>query len=292
MADLPDSAQNTWSKWADRIGQLFGREPATRDQIVDILREAQQRDLLDQDSLDTIERVFQVSDLRVRDVMIPRSQMAVVERSAAPEEFLPVVIETAHSRFPVIDGDRDKVIGILLAKDLLRYFHDRDESRFNLRDMLREAVFIPESKRLNVLLSEFRASRNHMAIVVDEYGGVAGLVTIEDVLEQIVGEIEDEHDIDDEAAMVMQRGDNDYVVKALFELEDFNERFGTAFDTEEFDTIGGLIINRFGHMPRRGERVTIEEMEFEVLHADSRRVHLLRVARARGQPPVPSADNS
>ncbi len=283
-----ENRQTTWSLWVDKIAQLLGREPVTQDQLVEVLRDAQQRDLLDRDALDTIERVIQVSELRVRDVMIPRSQMAVIERDASPDEILPVVIDTAHSRFPVVDTDRDKVIGILLAKDLLRYFHGEDRSRFNLRDMLRPAVFIPESKRLNVLLTEFRASRNHMAIVVDEYGGVAGLVTIEDVLEQIVGEIEDEHDIDEEAGMVMQRGENDFVVKALLEIEDFNERFGTHFESEGIDTIGGLVLSRFGHMPRRGERVVIDRIEFEVLHADSRRVHLLRL-RQLGEESTSSA---
>ena len=270
--------------WFQRIAQLVRRQPAfqdqslkTRDELLDVLRDAQHRQLLDHDALDTIERVVQVSDLRVRDVMIPRSQMVVVDRGASPEQILPVVVESAHSRFPVIDGDRDKIVGILLAKDLLKYFDPDQRRQFNLREILRSAVFIPESKRLNVLLAEFRASRNHMAIVVDEYSGVAGLVTIEDVLEQIVGDIEDEHDIDDDIGMVIERGEYDFVVKALFDLEDFNERFGTAFDTTEIDTVGGLIVSHFGHVPKRGEMITLNEIQFEVLHADSRRVHLVRV---------------
>ncbi|MDH3693715.1 MAG: CBS domain-containing protein, partial [Gammaproteobacteria bacterium] len=193
------------SRWVEKLFSLIQREPATREQLFEILTEAKNRDLLDQDALDTIQRVIQVSELRVRDVMVPGSQAVMIDRSQSPDELLPMVIESGHSRFPVTDGERDKVIGILLAKDLLRHFDENSDGRFSWRDMLRPAVFIPESKRLNVLLTEFRANRNHMAIVVDEYGGVGGLITIEDVLEQIVGEIEDEYDIDEEASMIMQR---------------------------------------------------------------------------------------
>lgn len=267
--------------WVDRLARLVGRKPVSREELLEVLRQAQQRRLLDQDSLDMIERVFQVSELRAGDIMISRSQMVVVDRDAAPEEFLPMVIESAHSRFPAIDGDRDKVVGIMLAKDLLGYFDKGGKGHFNMRDMLRPAVFVPESKRLNVLLTEFRANRNHMAIVVDEYGGVAGLVTIEDVIEQIVGDIEDEHDIDDEASMIMERGDNEFIVKALLPLEDFNERFGTNFEPEEIDTVGGLIINSLGHVPARGEVVEIERLRFEVLNADSRRIHLVKLTRLK-----------
>lgn len=267
--------------WADRLARLVGRKPVSREELLEVLRHAQQRRLLDQDSLDMIERVFQVSELRARDIMISRSQMVVVDRDAAPEKFLPIVIESAHSRFPAIDGDRDKVVGIMLAKDLLRYFDEGGKEHFNMRDMLRPAVFVPESKRLNVLLTQFRANRNHMAIVVDEYGGVGGLVTIEDVIEQIVGDIEDEHDIDEEASMIMERGDNEFIVKALLPLEDFNERFGTIFEPEEIDTVGGLIINSLGHVPARGEVVEIERLRFEILNADSRRIHLVKLTRLK-----------
>lgn len=267
--------------WVERFARLVGRKPVSREELLEVLRQAQQRRLLDQDSLDMIERVFQVSELRAGDIMISRSQMVVVDRDAAPEEFLPMVIESAHSRFPAIDGDRDKVVGIMLAKDLLRYFDEGNKGHFNMRDMLRPAVFVPESKRLNVLLTEFRANRNHMAIVVDEYGGVAGLVTIEDVIEQIVGDIEDEHDIDEEASMIMERGDNEFIVKALLPLEDFNERFGSNFELEEIDTVGGLIINSLGHVPARGEVVEIERLRFEVLNADSRRIHLVKLTRLK-----------
>ena len=264
------------SGWLDRLAAYFQRDPDTRDELLAILRTAGERDLLDRDSLDTIERVIHVSELRVRDVMLPRSQMVVVERDASPEDILPVVVESAHSRFPVINGDRDRIVGILLAKDLLRYFSG-DAETFQMRDVLREAVFIPESKRLNILLSEFRANRNHMAIVVDEYNGVAGLITIEDVLEQIVGEIEDEHDVDEEEAMIMERGSEGYIIKALLPLEDFNEHFGTSYPVNEIDTIGGLVISRMGKVPERGERIRLDRCEFEVVNADSRRVHLLKM---------------
>lgn len=247
---------------------------------MDVLLSAHKGGLIDQDTLDTIQRVLQVSELRVRDIMIARSKMVVVDKEMPPEQFLPILIESAHSRFPVIDdGDRDDVIGILLAKDVLGYFDEGGSGHFDMREMLRPVVFIPESKRLNVLLTEFRASRNHMAVVVDEYGGVAGLVTIEDVLEQIVGDIEDEHDIDEEGDMVLQRGENEFVVKALLPLDEFNDFFHTEFDAEESDTIGGLVVKSFGHVPQRGEVVNVGAIQFEILHADSRRVHLLKVSK-------------
>ena len=267
------------SRWVEKLFSLIQREPATREQLFEILTEAKNRDLLDQDALDTIQRVIQVSELRVRDVMVPGSQAVMIDRSQSPDELLPMVIESGHSRFPVTDGERDKVIGILLAKDLLRHFDENSDGRFSWRDMLRPAVFIPESKRLNVLLTEFRANRNHMAIVVDEYGGVGGLITIEDVLEQIVGEIEDEYDIDEEASMIMQRNENDYVVKAVYPIEDFNEYFATSINDDEIDTIGGLVINALGYVPQRGDTADVEGFRFEVLNADSRRVHLLRASR-------------
>lgn len=271
-----------WQHFRGWLGKLIGHHPRSSRELVDVMQDAQQRGLLNQDELDTIQRVLQVSELQVRDVMIPRPKMVVVDKDNTPEEFLPILLESAHSRFPVIDGDRDKVIGILLAKDVLNYFHEGSGS-FSMRDVLRPAVFIPESKRLNVLLTEFRASRNHMAIVVDEYGGVAGLVTIEDVLEQIVGDIEDEHDIEEEGDMVMQRGGNEFIVKALLPLEEFNDYFHTAFDVEEHDTIGGLVMTSFGHVPERGETVTVDSVEFEVLNADSRRVHLLKVSKVEAE---------
>jgi magnesium and cobalt transporter len=263
----------------DRLSQVFMGEPATRQDLIEILRAAEKRDLLDRDSLDMLEGVFGVSEMKVRDIMVPRSQMDVVDKNSPPAEYLPPVIESGHSRFPLIDGDKDKVIGILLAKDLLRYFQldKKKRAHFNLHDMLRPAVFVPESKRLNVLLREFRANRNHMAIVVDEYGGVAGLVTIEDVLEQIVGEIRDEYDLDADDVMIVERRGGEFIVKALTPLEDFNTRFQTVLPRGEIDTVGGLVMATLGHVPRRGERLELEGLRFEVLRADSRRIHLLKV---------------
>ena len=273
----------------DRLSRLYRQltgRGLTREDLFSVLDRAQRQGLFEQDTLDTIERVVQVSELRVRDIMIPRARMVVINKGQSPEEILPLVIRSAHSRFPVVDSDRDRVVGVLLAKDLLRFFQDPDES-FSWKDMLRPAVLVPESKRLNVLLVEFRASRNHMAIVVDEYGGTAGLVTIEDVLEQIVGEIEDEHDIDEEAGMVMRRGENEFVVKAVIELEDFNEMLGTRLDEDEYHTLGGAVVSRFERVPQRGEKIRFEGLEFEVLNADSRRVHLIRVRRL---PPAAAQD--
>lgn len=252
--------------WFGKLGQLLQSEPQDRDQLLEVLRDAQQNELLDGDALSMIEGVMQVSEMQVRDIMIPRSQMVVVELDNTPEQTLPVVIASAHSRFPVVGESRDEVLGILLAKDLLPMFiqQNGDETRLNIRDLLRPAVFIPESKRLNVLLKEFRASRNHMAIVVDEYGGVAGLVTIEDVLEQIVGEIEDEHDFEDDL-YILKHEDGQHIVKAITPVEDFNEHFGTELSDEEFDTIGGLVMNAFGHLPKRGESIELGNFLFKVI---------------------------
>jgi magnesium and cobalt transporter len=261
----------------DRLGALLMREPGDRQQLVSLLHSSFQRNLLDADALSMIEGVLQVSELQARDIMVPRSQMEVIDVKESPDRFIPLVIQSGHSRFPVINENKDDVIGILLAKDLLRYYAGEEE--FNVRDMLRPAVFIPESKRLNVLLKEFRANRNHMAIVVDEYGGVAGLLTIEDVLEQIVGEIEDEHDFDEADDNIVQDKPGQYRVKALTEIEDFNAALGARFADEDFDTVGGLVINRFGRLPKRGEQIQIENLLFKVLRADSRRLHLLEVER-------------
>jgi magnesium and cobalt transporter len=265
----------------ERLGLALMGEPGTRAQLVEVLRDAQSRDLLDRDALDMIEGVLQVSEMQVRDIMVPRAQMDVVDIGRAPDEFLPVIIESGHSRFPVIDADKDRVIGILLAKDLLPYLQldKKKRARYNLRDTLRPAVFVPESKRLNVLLREFKASRNHMAIVVDEYGGVAGLVTIEDVIEQIVGEIRDEYDIEADDVLIAERAPGEYVVKALTPLEDFNTRLNSAFTHAEIETIGGFVMARLGRVPRRGEKIELEGLRFEILRADSRRVHLLKVTR-------------
>jgi magnesium and cobalt transporter len=265
--------------WLERLGALLMREPEDREQLIELLHSAYERNLLDADALAMIEGVLQVSEMQVRDIMIPRAQMDVIDINDPPEKFLPFMIETAHSRFPVIDKDRDDVVGILLAKDMLRYYAGEETS---VRDMLRPAVFIPESKRVNVLLKEFRSNRNHIAIVVDEFGGVAGLVTIEDVLEQIVGDIEDEFDFDEVEDNIIPAGNNRYRVKALTEIAAFNEVMGTHFSDEEYDTVGGLVISRFGRLPKRGETVTFDGLRFQVLRADSRRLHSLLVERLPG----------
>lgn len=254
----------------ERLSHFLLREPDDREQLVELLHSAYENQLMDADSLGMIEGVLQVSEMQVRDIMIPRSQMDVIDITDSAETFIPHVIETAHSRFPVIEDDKNDVIGILLAKDLLRYNAGEE---FEVRDMLRPAVFIPKSKRLNVLLKEFRSTRNHIAIVVDEYGGVAGLVTIEDVLEQIVGDIEDEYDYDEDEDNIIKNDDGHYRVKALTEIEDFNEIVGTEFSDEEFSTIGGLIVNKFGHLPKRNDQIIIENLSITVVRADSRRLH-------------------
>ncbi|HUP95343.1 MAG TPA: transporter associated domain-containing protein [Burkholderiales bacterium] len=259
----------------ERLSAFIMREPEDREQLIELLHSSHERNLLDSDALAMIEGVLQVSELQARDIMVPRSQMDVIDINESPDKFIPLVIQTAHSRFPVTSRNKDDIIGILLAKDLLRYYAGEEE--FNVREMLRPAVFIPESKPLNVLLKEFRKNRNHIAIVVDEYGGVAGLVTIEDVLEQIVGDIEDEYDFDEVEDNIIQDKNGQYRVKAVTEIEDFNEKFGTTFSDDEFDTIGGLVLKRFGRVPKRGEQVTMENLTFKVLRADSRRVHLLEV---------------
>lgn len=260
----------------ERISHWLMREPEDREQLIALLHAAYENNLMDADALAMIEGVLQVSEMRVGEIMVPRAQMDVIDINDAPEKFIPYLIETAHSRFPVMDKDRDDIIGILLAKDLLRHYAEDDA---NIRGMLRPAVFIPESKRLNVLLKEFRSNRNHIAIVVDEYGGVAGLVTIEDVLEQIVGDIEDEFDFDETEDNIVREQDGTFRVKANTEIADFNEMLGVEFPDDEFDTVGGLVIARFGHMPKRGEWVSLEGLNFTVLRADSRRLHTLRVVR-------------
>lgn len=272
---MDETAKQTWF---ERLSGWLTHEPETREELLSILKDAEDHDLLASDELTMIEAVLGVSEQRARMIMIPRAQMDVIDINDTMEDIIPVVIDTAHSRFPVIDKNRDDVIGILLAKDLLQYYAN---SGFHLREMLRPAVFIPESKRLNELLKEFRASHNHMAIVVDEYGGVSGLVTIEDVLEQIVGEIEDEYDFDETEDHIIQDKGGKYRVKAITDLDDFNVAFGTQLESAEFDTIGGFVLNRFGHMPNRGEVITIDPagLRFEVLRADSRRLYTLLVEK-------------
>ncbi len=280
--DTQDSANNR--SLMDRLVHAIGGEPRDRDELLELLRDAQARDIFDADTLQMVEGVFQVVEMRVRDIMIPRGQMKVVESDMPLEEILKEVIESGHSRFPVINEDKDNVVGVLLAKDLLRFSGSGSQKQFKLDDIMRSATFTPDTKRLNVLLKEFRVERNHMAIVLDEYGGVDGLVTIEDVLEEIVGEIDDEHDTDEEEDIdIRDHGDGRFSVRALTPIDEFNEALGTNFSDEDFDTIGGLLMQHIGHMPKPGETATIDDCQFRVLSADSRRLHLLQVSMAASE---------
>lgn len=261
-----------------RLGDLFNDEPADIAELLEMLQAAADRQLMDADALNIIYGALNVADMQARDIMVPRSQLVVVKAGDKPDALLKQVIDSRHSRFPVIGEDLDDVKGILHAKDLLPLLLEDNLSSFNIKDCIRPATVVPEAKRLNVLLQEFRATRNHMAVVVDEYGHVCGAVTIEDVLEQIVGEIEDEHDIDDDG-LIKKLNDTTYNVKATTPIEDFNEAFACELDNSDFDTIGGLVLRAFGHLPERGESVTIGSFHFSVLNADSRRLRLLQVVR-------------
>ena len=273
--EQPPSRSAPQKRWVERISQLFSGEPHDLDDLLAILREARENRLLDTDALAMIEGVLQVSQMRVRDIMIPRIQMVTVPQEAELETIFPLVIEFCHSRYPVIDGDRSKVVGILLAKDLLaRVLQNKT---MTVREIMRPACVVPESKRLNVLLKELRTNGNHMAIVVDEYGQAAGLVTIEDVLEEIVGEIEDEHDDHEDEGYVFQRSANEYVIKALMPIEEFDDYFATRLATDEYDTIGGFLVSQLEHMPKKGESLIIDHLRFEVIRADNRRVHLMKL---------------
>jgi magnesium and cobalt transporter len=276
MSDEPSDSPSRRS-WLERIGFSLGSEPRDKEELLTLLRDAQQRNLLDADALAMMEGVLEVAEMRVRDVMIPRAQMVVLGLDWPLERLLATVVESGHSRLPVIDDDRDDIVGILIVKDLLRYFAEGG-GELPLRDLLRPAKFIPESKRLNALLKEFRSTRLHMAIVVDEYGGVAGLVTIEDVLEQIVGEIDDEHDESDDEDDIRPIGERTYLIRALTPVEDFNEYFHSELSDEKADTIGGLVMMELGHLPKRGEVVEVQDWRFRVLRADSRRIHLLELS--------------
>ena len=280
MNEPPDGRPGARS-WLGRLARVWSGErgePRDRAALVRILRDAERRDVLGLDALAMIEGALAVGDMQVRDIMVPRAQMVVIEADESPEKFVGAVVESGHSRFPVIGDNRDEVVGILFAKDLLTHFARNGGDRFGLEDAVRPAVYIPESKRLDVLLREFRASRNHMAIVVDEYGGVSGLVTIEDVLEQIVGEIDDEHDTGDER-LIKAHSNGEFTVKAHTPVEDFNEYFGSALDDEESDTIGGVVVRAFARLPSPLEQTTLDGFRFTVVRADKRRVHLLRVRR-------------
>ncbi|HEU4529958.1 MAG TPA: transporter associated domain-containing protein [Steroidobacteraceae bacterium] len=279
---MPDD-QNSTGRWLRRLTR---GEPRDREELGEQLAEASRRGVIDVDALSMLEGVLEVADTQVRDIMVPRSQMVVIQREDPPEKILPIVVEAGHSRYPVIGDDRDQVFGILLAKDLLKLFVEKKTEEFDIREFLRPAVIVPESKRLNVLLKEFRGSHNHMAIVVDEYGGVSGLVTIEDVIEQIVGEIDDEYDVEDDQ-LIRRESSRQFSVRAVARISEFNEYFGTEFEDEDYDTIGGLVTHELGRLPRRGESVTVEGIEFRVQRADRRRIETLRVTMPRDVPPRP-----
>lgn len=263
--------------WKQKLDNFLRKEPKDREQLVTLLHNSFERNIMDAEALSMIEGVLQVSDMKAGDIMVPRTQMGIMNINDPMEKIIEYAIETAHSRFPVIGDDKDDVIGILLAKDLLRYYQNNDN--FDLRENLRPAVFIPESKRLNVLLEDFRKNRNHIAIVVDEYGGVAGLVTIEDVLEQIVGDIEDEFDFDETEANIVLDGNGNYRVKAYTDLTDINEELGTNFSTEDFDTIGGLVLAHVGRLPKGGEEFQIGGLDVKIIRADSRKLQILMIAK-------------
>ena len=276
MSEDRASSDNGERSWIDKITLLFSSEPRNRDDLEDVLSIAAENEVIDEDARSIMEGAMQVSDMQARDIMIPRAQMVVIKSDNTLEEILPQIIRSAHSRYPVVGESTDDVLGILLAKDLLPQILESDNEEFDIKDLLRPTMVVPESKRLNVLLREFRENRNHMAIVIDEYGGVAGLITIEDVLEEIVGEIEDETD----AAVdpyIRSISADDFFIKALTPIEEFNRYFQTDFSGEEFDTIGGLVIQAFGHMPARNESTSVGDFEFKVINADQRKIHSLRV---------------
>ena len=262
--------------WLERLGMALTGEPSSRSELIETLRAAEQRQLLDAEALSIIEGALVVAEMQAREIIIPRSQVAVVRMDMSPEELLQVVIESGHSRFPVIGESPDDVVGILLAKDLLPLALKDRKTKFNLRDLLRPCTAIPESKRLNILLQEFRSTHNHLAVVYGEYGGVSGIVTIEDVLEQIVGDIEDEYDLGDED-FIKSHVEGDFTVKALTPIDEFNEFFKASFSEEEYDTIGGIVTQHFGHLPERDEEINIEGFQFKVLNADNRRIRLLHL---------------
>lgn len=275
MSEESSSSTSPHKSWIDRLGQLLSGEPQDQEDLLEILREARDKHLLEPDALSMIEGVLQVSGMRARDIMIPRVQMVVVPRDADLKTIWPLVLEHGHSRFPVIEEDRSKVVGVLLAKDLLSYaLTDLDAK---VEELMRPVSVVPESKRLNVLLKEFRTNRCHMAIVVDEYGTAAGLITIEDILEEIVGDIEDEHDHEADENYITRRNESEYMLKALTPMEDFDEYFSSDLASEEYDTVGGFIVTKLGHLPHKGEKVTEGRFRFEVIRADSRRIHLLNL---------------
>ena len=276
MTDNQSNLDLNPKSWIDKITQVFSDEPTDTKSLLELLRNAEQDQVLDADALGIIEGALQVSSMQVRDIMIPRSQLVIVSAKLLPNEIIELVTKASHSRFPVTGKNVDNVIGILLAKDLLPLILKEETEKLDIKDVVRPATFVPESKRLNVLLKEFRETRQHMAIVIDEYGSVSGAVTIEDVLEQIVGEIEDEYDVDDESH-IKKFDEENYIVKALTPVDEFNEYFGTQFSDQEFTTLGGLVLQQIGHIPERGETINIGPFLVTVLNADSRQIKLLKV---------------
>lgn len=266
--------------WMERLTAMLAGEPQNREQLMEVLRDAEENKIVSSEMLGMIERILQVSEMQVREVMVPKSQMVSLDKDSTLQELIPLVIESGHSRFPVFESNGE-CAGIMLAKDLLKYGFSKDETQFNINDILRPAFYTPQSKRLDILLREFRVNRNHLAIVLDEYGHIAGLVTIEDVLEQIVGEIEDEYDIDEEDGHIKKLSDGAYIVKAATPIEEFNEYFKAHFSEEEFDTIGGIVLQGFGHLPKRGENIKINNWRFKILNGDNRRIYLLEVKPVR-----------
>jgi magnesium and cobalt transporter len=282
MSDDKVGPEQEEKSWLEKIADVFSGEPKSRDDLHDILAEAERNEIIDRDALRIMEGALHVGDMQVREIMVPRAQMELIKADAPLEKILPVIIGSKHSRYPVIGETVDQVLGILLTKDLLPQILNASGVNFDIKTLLRPAVFVPESKRLNVLLREFRENRNHMAIVIDEYGGVAGLATIEDVLEEIVGDIEDEYDVEDDTN-IRRVSDADFIVKALTPIEDFNEQFNTELDDDEVDTVGGLVLRKLGHLPQRGEITAIQNFQFKVMNADNRQIHLLRVTPLRYQ---------
>lgn len=278
MKEEPSGTEPRPRSWLGRIAQVFSDEPSDVKDLLTLLRNAEQDQLLDADALSIIEGALQVSNMQVREIMIPRSQVVTVAADQSLPEIVDIVVEASHSRFPVVDDTPDTVLGILLAKDLLPLAFNGGAEKFNIKDLTRPATFVPESKRLNVLLREFRENRNHMAVVIDEYGSVSGVVTIEDVLEQIVGEIEDEYDVDDDS-YIKKFDEHNYIVKALTPVDEFNEYFHCDFSDEDADTIGGLVLRKLGHIPERDEMVNLPPFSFTVLNSDSRQIRLLKVRR-------------
>ena len=283
MTKLKTKSRGAGGGWRGRLTRTLAGGLRERAQLLELLREATKRGLLDADAMAMVEGALTMAELQARDLMVARADMVCIRRDDPLSRILPAVVESGHSRFPVVDGDRDDVVGILLAKDLLRA---AAAAKFDMREFLRPAVFVPEAKRLDALLKEFRGNRNHMAIVVDEYGGVAGLITIEDVIEQIIGEIDDEFDVEDDQN-IRAEGEAQFMVRGATRIDEFNEHFGSAFDNAEFDTVAGLVMQQLGRVPRRGETVTIGAYEFRVLRTDRRRIDSLRVTPARAAPSAP-----